>query len=129
MYLQHQAQNPPPAIHSALYHEILVTSHIVRQKSDLVQKLSLGNENIKIKIKWKNLSCLVLTSSYSEGQRKQAPTHACSLMQVGHKPSNARGVQRCDREGAAQTQGRKVWYCLLSVNRKAFGIQNFQLSQ
>lgn len=102
----HQLWKPSLTIHSAHYHEIPVTSHIVRQKSGLVQKLSLGNQNIKVKIKQKNLCFFVLTSSYSEGQRKLAPTHAFSLMQARQKVSNARGVQGCDGEGAVQMQGR-----------------------
>lgn len=42
----------------------------------LVQKLSLGNQNTKINIKWKKLSFFVLTSSYSEGSRPQ-PAVSC----------------------------------------------------
>lgn len=55
---------------SVHYCEILLQFHTVRQNSDLVQKLCLGNLNIKIKIKWRNLHFCVLTTSYSEGQRK-----------------------------------------------------------
>jgi len=70
--------------------------------------LSLENQNIKIKIKQKNLGFFVLTSSYFEGQMKQAATHACSLMQVQQKVSNIRGVQGCDGQGTVQVQGRNV---------------------
>lgn len=76
MHLQHKIRKSPLTVHSAHYHETLVTSHIDRQKSDLVQKLSLGNQNTKIKIKWKNLCFFVLTSSYSEGSRPQ-PAVSC----------------------------------------------------
>lgn len=72
MYLQRilQVWKPPLTIHSAHYNEILPPFHTVRQNSDLVQKFCLGNQNTKIEIKWKNPCFCVLTSLYSEGQRK-----------------------------------------------------------
>lgn len=52
-----------------------------------------------------NLCSFVLASSYSEGQRKQAPTHACSLMQAGQKVSSAKAAQGWDEEGAVWMEG------------------------
>lgn len=74
---------------SVHYCEILLPFHTVRQNSDLVQKLCLGNLNIKIKIKWRNLHFCVLTTSYSGA--KEVGSNLC----LQPHASGAESLQSC----------------------------------